>query len=128
MLESALQRRSASVTVDVLTYNDVEHLRQSKGLSPASPGRTARTRGLVPNNKRYLILTYASEFDRVHYPLPLAFEDVPDPERLRRVICDLRAELETFRKTADDQDCDVRHGVCMKWRGRFDFGGRSSCL
>ena len=128
MLESALQRRSASVTVDVLTYNDVEQLRQSKGLSPASPGRTARTRGLVPNNKRYLILTYASEFDRVHYPLPLAFEDVPDPERLRRVICDLRAELETFQRTADDQDCDVRHGVCMKWRGQFDFGGRSSCL
>lgn len=24
-------------------------------------------------NKRYLILTYAGEYDRVHYPLPLAF-------------------------------------------------------
>jgi coiled-coil domain-containing protein 61 len=32
------------------------------------------------NNKRYLILTYVVEFDRVHYPLPLRFEDAPAPE------------------------------------------------
>lgn len=27
---------------------------------------------LSSSNKRYLILTYVAEFDRVHYPLPLA--------------------------------------------------------
>lgn len=29
------------------------------------------------NNKRYIILTYAAEYDRVHYPLPLAFVESP---------------------------------------------------
>ena len=35
------------------------------------------------NNKRYLILTYAAEFDRVHYPLPLLHEDAPSADALR---------------------------------------------
>lgn len=26
------------------------------------------------NNKRYMILTYVVEFDKVHYPLPLNYE------------------------------------------------------
>jgi coiled-coil domain-containing protein 61 len=28
-------------------------------------------------NKRYLILSYIVEFDKVHYPLPLNFDDNP---------------------------------------------------
>ncbi len=39
---------------------------------------------------RYLILTYRVEYDRVHYPLPLAFEDVPSVSSLQRVIRRLR--------------------------------------
>ena len=49
------------------------------------------------SNKRYLIMTYAAEYDRVHYPLPLAFEARPDPERLRTTIAGLRAELDVAR-------------------------------
>ena len=48
-------------------------------------------------NKRYLIMTYAAEYDRVHYPLPLAFEARPDPESLRSTIAGLRAELDAAR-------------------------------
>ena len=46
-------------------------------------GQAAPPSRSPPNNKRYLILTYAAEFDRVHYPLPLIFEDTPDPETLK---------------------------------------------
>lgn len=42
------------------------------------------------NRKRYLILTYAAEYDRVHYPLPLAYVDVPTREQLERTIDRLR--------------------------------------
>src|SRR5205085_1919651 len=40
------------------------------------------------NMKRYLILTYLVEFDRVHYPLPLAYQTNAqhDPQHLRQVI------------------------------------------
>ena len=48
----------------------------------------------TPNNKRYLILTYAAEFDRVHYPLPLIFEEHPDTAALQATIRRLRAELD----------------------------------
>jgi len=44
------------------------------------------------SNKRYLILTYQGEFDRVHYPLPLAFDEFPDPQELKRTIAQLRGE------------------------------------
>ncbi|CAN0429290.1 unnamed protein product, partial [Ectocarpus sp. 13 AM-2016] len=39
---------------------------------------------------RYLILTYAAEYDRVHYPLPLAFVDSPQRQQLERTIDRLR--------------------------------------
>ncbi len=42
------------------------------------------------SNKRYLILTYRVEYDRVHYPLPLAFEEVPSVSSLQRVVRRLR--------------------------------------
>ena len=31
-------------------------------------------------------MTYAVEFDRVHYPLPLIHEDSPNPEALKKTI------------------------------------------
>src|SRR3546814_3034147 len=40
--------------------------------------------------KRYLILTYTVEFDRVHYPLPLAYEEDPNPAALKATIRRLR--------------------------------------
>ena len=48
----------------------------------------------IVGNKRYLILTYAAEFDRVHYPLPLMYEEYPDPEDLKRTIVRLRGALQ----------------------------------
>lgn len=57
------------------------------------PGANPLYPKIPKNNKRYLILTYSSEFDRVHYPLPLAFEENPDVERLKDIIKDLRMKL-----------------------------------
>ncbi|KAK9839702.1 hypothetical protein WJX81_007090 [Elliptochloris bilobata] len=90
MLLAALRADSDAVAVDLLTYADLEALRAR----PATAGAGAPAHGA---SKRYLIMTYAVEYDRVHYPLPLAFEARPDPDRLRATVAGLRAELDAAR-------------------------------
>ncbi|KAK9810278.1 hypothetical protein WJX72_007806 [[Myrmecia] bisecta] len=99
MLLTALKQESDSVFVDLLTYADLEQLRARRGLSEPPLSHLS-----PPQNKRYLILTYAAEFDRVHYPLPLLYEEHPDPERLQLIICQLRAELEALQQAAGPGD------------------------
>lgn len=53
---------SESVTLDLLTYTDLESLRSRKiGVGPRHPS-AAKTSPL--SSKRYLILIYSVEFDR----------------------------------------------------------------
>jgi coiled-coil domain-containing protein 61 len=106
MLMSSFSKESDSVTVDLLTYADLEALKQRKlGHAGASQGSSAtmsqsRTTA-AQQSKRYVILTYSGEFDRVHYPLPLAFEEIPNPEALRRTIRRLRMQsLQQIAKAA----------------------------
>lgn len=49
------------------------------------------------NNKRYMILTYAAEYDRVHYPLPLACVASPGRENPGRTA-DILREVMTNRR------------------------------
>lgn len=105
MLMSALKQGSESVFVDLLTYADLEMLKARKEKASGS----SLQRALPPNNKRYLILTYAAEFDRVHFPLPLQYEDQPDPAVLKATIVALRAELEEIRALGA-QGC-TNHGM-----------------
>lgn len=96
MLESAITKSSESVTLDLLTCGDLEAMWEKRlgsgkvrgGLSPASK----------PQAKRYLILTYDVEFDRIHYPLALPYCGRPDPARLQDTVRKLQAELERARK------------------------------
>ncbi|XP_074467602.1 centrosomal protein CCDC61 isoform X1 [Sebastes fasciatus] len=93
MLESAVRKMSDSVTLDLLTYADLELLRNRKA------GVVSRPRGhqqsSVLTAKRYLILIYTVEFDRIHYPLPLPYVGKPDPAALQKEVRALRAELST---------------------------------
>lgn len=52
------------------------------------------------NKKRYMILTYVGEFERVHYPLPLAFVEEPEPDALRRTIERMRSQIMMQRSNA----------------------------
>nr|XP_033811932.1 coiled-coil domain-containing protein 61 isoform X4 [Geotrypetes seraphini] len=63
MLESALMQSSESVTLDLLTYADLEQLRNRKMGSGIWHVPTTKSAAL--NSKRYLILIYSVEFDRV---------------------------------------------------------------
>ncbi|XP_021497868.1 centrosomal protein CCDC61 [Meriones unguiculatus] len=101
MLESALTQSSESVTLDLLTYTDLESLRSRKlGVRPgASAPRSAQL-----NSKRYLILIYSVEFDRIHYPLPLPYQGKPDPVVLQGIIRSLKEELGRLRGLDGGQD------------------------
>ncbi|KAF7472944.1 coiled-coil domain-containing protein 61 [Marmota monax] len=100
MLESALTQSSESVTLDLLTYTDLESLRNRKlGGRPS----TLAPRSNQLNSKRYLILIYSVEFDRIHYPLPLPYQGKPDPVVLQGIIRSLKEELGRLRGL-DGQD------------------------
>ena len=89
MLESAITKSSKSVILDLLTYEDLEAMWKKK-LGTDKRGKRDSSN---PHAKRYLILTYNVEFDRIHYPLALSYCGCPDPVVLQDVIRELQAEL-----------------------------------
>ncbi|TYZ60876.1 hypothetical protein PybrP1_001448 [[Pythium] brassicae (nom. inval.)] len=129
MLLSAVERRSDAVFVDLLTTSDLELYRkrkmgksgssQSKSAADAAPfdGFPSATASAAAVSKRYLILTYAVEFDRVHYPLPLNLVQAPTVEHLQRTVRRLRQELAAARGDArvhDDLEALREENRCLK--------------
>ncbi|KAJ8925585.1 hypothetical protein NQ315_009425 [Exocentrus adspersus] len=84
MIKSGLLRTSESVTLDLLTFEDLELLRSRK---------ITKSVGSSNNNRRYLIVTYVVEFDKIRYPLPLEYCGPPDPIILQATIRRLETEL-----------------------------------
>ncbi len=102
MLSSAFSKTNDSVYIDVLTLSDLEMMKakklgtQTTSSATSLPVSTASAKGQIQRKnllKRYAILTYTGEFDRVHYPLPLAFEETPNVISLQRTIRRLRQTL-----------------------------------
>ncbi|NXU94771.1 CCD61 protein, partial [Xiphorhynchus elegans] len=107
MLESALMQSSESVSLELLTYADLETLRSRKVGAVAWPPRSTSS---PLSTKRYLILIYSVEFDRIHYPLPL-----PYAGRLDRVtlVQELREELVQLRAQHLEETQHLRDaGAC----------------
>lgn len=96
MLTSGLDGTSDSVVVDLLTYQELEMFRSSR-----NPGSNSQAPNPKLLTKRYLILTFSGEFERVHYPLPLSFEEAPNIENLQKTIVRLKAELDQVKKIND---------------------------
>ena len=88
MLAAAVSDGSDSVFVDLLTYADLESLKTKRASANAADAAAVKKNA----SKRYLILTYAAEYDRVHYPLPLLFEEHVDPDALQATVRRLTAE------------------------------------
>nr|CAB3228630.1 coiled-coil domain-containing protein 61 [Phallusia mammillata] len=91
MLESALDKSSDSVMLDLLTFSDLELLRNRKAANAGTRPRVKPNR--QQENKRYLILVYSVEFDRIHYPLPLPYQGKPDPVHLQNLVRQLNDEI-----------------------------------
>nr|XP_006818145.1 PREDICTED: coiled-coil domain-containing protein 61-like [Saccoglossus kowalevskii] len=115
MLETAVTKTSDAVSLDLLTYADLELLRNRKaGVGTrAIPG--AKSTAL--NTKRYLILTYTVEFDRIHYPLPLPYMGKPDPVLLQETVRTLREEIKRIRK---QKHPDYREGEFTRIKKEYE--------
>jgi len=98
MFESALTQNTESVTLDLLTYDDLKILREQK----LGHGLKKRKHKLDTklNSKRYLIMTYSVEFDQIHYPLPLNYQGTSDPATLKLQLRHLKSENQKLRKSA----------------------------
>ncbi|XP_054287558.1 centrosomal protein CCDC61-like [Macrosteles quadrilineatus] len=100
MLKSALLSTSHCVTLDLLKFEDLEMLR-SRSTQPRSFSvHTTQILASSTNNRRYLMVTYTVEFDRIHYPLALEYCGPPDPrvlqetiERLEKQVAELQFQL-----------------------------------
>ncbi|KAM4619997.1 centrosomal protein CCDC61 isoform 2-T2 [Polymixia lowei] len=105
MLESAVKKMSDSVTLDLLTYADLELLRNRKAGVVSRPRGQQQSAAL--SAKRYLILIYTVEFDRIHYPLPLPYQGKPDPAALQKEIRALRTELDALTSHGDHKPAEL---------------------
>lgn len=118
MLESGIIQASESVSLDLLTYADLESLRQRKSGAP-SKSTSLGQRTVTLNSKRYLILTYTVEFDRIHYPLPLPYVGKPDPRLLQEQVRVLRAEIKAL-KSQTPASSEVKSKDLEKLRKEMD--------
>ena len=101
MLYAAFKQDSATVGLDILTYSDLEILRGKKDTSTTS---TITTKSASSNNnKRYLILTYNVEFDRITYPLNLNYRGVPDPVEMTKIVRKLKEQLKAMTSGSGDE-------------------------
>jgi coiled-coil domain-containing protein 61 len=93
MLTKALTSTTTSLELHWLTSSDLQQLyaqRQSTFQLNSTPSN---------NDRRYLIVTYTAEFDRVHFPLPLTSTGAPDVALLTLKLRDLNARLEAASET-----------------------------
>ena len=76
------------MNIDLFTYDDLEALRKKRqgGSVVHQPANMQLA------NKRYLILTYNAEYDRIYYPLSLPYCGKPDPVVLMQQVRQLTAE------------------------------------
>jgi len=96
MMQAALKQDNDSVYLDILTPHDLELLKSRKTGSALS-NTSQSSIALKTKEKRYLILTFKGEFEKVHYPLPLSFEEMPDTEIMKSTISRLTKELEQIK-------------------------------
>jgi len=90
MLASAMRMESDAVFMDILTYQDLAILKSRQ--QPSKPKAPLKS-----SDKRYLILTYTSEFDKVHYPLPLLPKQDPTALAMKNTIAKLTRELAFYK-------------------------------
>ncbi|CAK77565.1 unnamed protein product (macronuclear) [Paramecium tetraurelia] len=103
MLQTALQKTNENVLFEILTYQDLENLKQQKSQDQSNLSRTSSNNQKV--NKRYLILSYQTDFEKIHYPLALNYEEQIENSRLMTKIQNLKTELFDYKlQKSNDAD------------------------
>jgi len=101
MLFSAIKMSSKTVTLDLLTLDDVKRLRENKGDDRLNTAESNSSNKPM-KNKLFLILTYSAAFDRVHYPLPLTFQGFEDEISSIALVEKLKKEIELLKEEKEN--------------------------
>lgn len=131
MLASSLSESSDAVVLDLLTYDDLLRLKERQSKQPLSEAELAASLsskckdGFLLNTRRsqgqqaishHELCTRIrqvrtseslSEYLRVHYPLPLSYQEEKDPQMLKKTIQRLRNEIVTLRQQQHNADTSL---------------------
>ena len=68
------------VSLNLLNQKDLIELKKNNGVLSSAKKSAAPSTGprAAPDPKLYIILTFDGEFEKVHYPLPLTYQEEPD--------------------------------------------------
>lgn len=88
MLMSGLAKETENVLIDLLSYKDLEMMRNKKSNNTTSNSINESNSNvdLSTLNKKYLIISYTNEFEKVHFPLPISFVIQPEISLTLRTI------------------------------------------
>ena len=117
MILMALEGSSKTVFIDFLSYQDIQLLREKRSGSKSANKSNNYTSNPQQNLKRYVILTYTTEFEKVHYPLVLTLISQPDQECLKRVfkrVVDAYREIKSFDGEARSSGFSTRTNEFFK--------------
>ena len=98
LIFAALKQNKPSVYLDVLTPQDLEILKSHKtGCTSLSASSQSFNASKNKGGKRYMILTLMEGSSKTHYPLPLNYEENPEPDIMRNTITRLTKELSILK-------------------------------
>lgn len=115
MLMSALSKESESVFIDLLSFRDLEQIKMKKmqgnslresfnsnesqmnfnKINAMNNSNSNSLNDINRMNKRYFIISFSNEFEKVHYPLPLQYISTPENEMLIRTIQRMKKNIQT---------------------------------
>ncbi|UJR23986.1 hypothetical protein I4U23_026952 [Adineta vaga] len=101
--------QSTSTNIDLFTYDDLEAVRKKRQGQSGNLTHHEQPTNVELANRRYLILTYNAEYDRIYYPLSLPYCGKPDPVVLMQQIRQLTNEnrLSKSRLESDVERSDI---------------------
>eukprot|EP00696_Hemimastix_kukwesjijk_P006949 gnl/Hemi2/18815_TR6227_c0_g1_i1.p1 gnl/Hemi2/18815_TR6227_c0_g1~~gnl/Hemi2/18815_TR6227_c0_g1_i1.p1 ORF type:complete len:474 (+),score=139.16 gnl/Hemi2/18815_TR6227_c0_g1_i1:143-1564(+) len=98
MLLAGLKKTTDTVYLDIATYSELEALNHNNNQKVR--GAANSINNVIRNNrnnKRYLMLTYVVEFDKVTYPLALLPSSTSDLRTMKSTISRQREEIDELR-------------------------------
>ena len=81
-----------------MTYKELDFLKNNNDNSSESSASSIISIDKL-NSKRFLIMTYASEFETINYPIPLPLKTEVEPERIIQTIERMNTEINFFRSS-----------------------------
>jgi len=102
-------KRNESLKVEILTLQDLQKMKQARKDDGDAVSSSEAAGAMNDLNKRYFILTYSTEFETTHYPLPLNYagvEPTPETGTLTELTTYLNA-TETNELLETTQDTDI---------------------